>query len=320
MNQSTTIIAALESGALDGLVHLAVSFVMQRPVSALLDPEWIADQVVGTLQATTEGERTEDWIRQRIRALREKVPEGRLGDRAPAEVIDPLRQVLARPFRPDRELVRRLMDHAAVEQVFKDTLTATLQGFAGRVGQLTAAVPPPAPLSRGIGRLRSLQRKAQQGVLGELSRGIERQAELRIREHVEDAIKATLDQVADHLCAVENLQLHGDFRVHLLQTLLDTDSAVLASELDKLDPDSLVSTGAAVTAALVRRPQIRDEIASLVRASVEGAGERSLQDFLDESGLDQGWRTEVEQQLTIQARGLLKTAEFADWLEALLRG
>lgn len=320
MSTASTLLTRLESGLLDGLVRLLVEFIMERPVVELLEPDWIADQVINTLDATTRQEHTEAWIRERINEARLRVPEGSAAAHAPAEVIDPLRAVLAREHVPDRELIGRLTDHAAMEQIFKDVLVGSLSGFAQKIGKLSAAVPQSAQLTRGIGRLKALQRKASHGVLGGLSQEIERQARNQIRDHVDKSIHATLSQVADHVCAVEHATLYGEYRVHILDTLLETDASVLAAEVDKMDPDSLVSTGAAITRALVQRPGIREEIAAVVRLTLEGTDGRSVQDFLDESGLDQGWRAELEQQITTHARAFVQTQAFEAWLTELTDG
>jgi hypothetical protein len=315
---TSLLLTRLESGLLDGLVGLLVEFLMERPVAELLDPDWIADQVISTLDATTRQEHTEAWIRDRIAEIRERVPEGSAAPHVPEEVSEPLRAVLAREHIPDRDLIGSLIDHAAMEQIFKDVLVGSLSGFAQKISRLSEVVPQSAQLSRGLGRLKALQRKASHGVLGGLSQELERTARSQIRDHVDKSIHATLSQVADHICAAEHAGLYGAYRVHLLDTLLATDATVLAAEVDKMDPDSLVSTAAAVTRALVKRPGIREEIASVVRMTLEGTAGRSVQDFLDESGLDQGWRTELEQQIATHARVFIKTPEFETWLSQLL--
>jgi hypothetical protein len=320
LSDTSTLLARLESGLLDGLVGLLVEFILERPVAELLEPEWIADQVITTLDATTRQEHTEAWIRDRIAELRQRVPEGSAAPHVPPEVAEPLRAVLAREHIPDRDLIGRLIDHAAMERIFKDILIGSLSGFAQKVSRISEVVPQSEHLSRGIGRLKALQRKASHGVLGGLSQELERTARGQIRDHVEKSIHATLSQVADHICAAEHAGLYGEYRVHLLDTLLATDAGILAAEVDKMDPDSLVSTAAAVTRAVVSRPGIREEIAAVVRLTLEGTGGRSVQDFLDESGLDQGWRAELEQQIAAQARVFIRTPGFEAWLGGLLEG
>ncbi|MEL6346106.1 MAG: hypothetical protein AAFV53_23555 [Myxococcota bacterium] len=315
MADVTLIQQRLRDGALDDLVGMGVDFLMRRPVTELLDPEWVADQVVANVETAASRPEVEEWVRGGVNRLREQVPSGVPGDNAPAEVIEPLRGVLARPYLPDRDLIGRLVNHAAMERIFKDVLSGALRDFAHKLSRMT---PSSGHLSKGFSRLRSLQRRAQQGVLGGLSSEIERQAESRIRDYVDKSISRTLAQVADHLCDPRYAELYGDFRIHLLNVVLETPNASLVSELDKLDPDELVATGAAVARTVARRDGLRDEIAAVARAVLDGAGGRSLQDFLDESGMQDDWRPEVEGQLLQQARDFIETDAFTSWLDALI--
>jgi hypothetical protein len=313
------VLTRLRGAPLDALVAAAVDFVMGRPVAELLDPDWIAEQVVANLRVAAEEEQIEAWFRQQVHDLRTRVPTGRLSAHAPGEVVSPLREILSRPYLPDRDLTARLVNHAAMERIFKDVLVSALQNFAGRITKIASTVSAPKAVSRSFDRLRSIQRRAQQGVLGGISAEIDRQARAQISDHVDKSIHAVLSQVADHLCDPHYGELYGEFRAHLLDTLLQEEAATLAAEYDKLDPDHLVSVGAAVARTLARRPGLRDDIAAAARAALETAGGRSLQDFLDESGLETGWRAEMEQRAIEQARDFVDTAQFRDWLTDLLQ-
>ena len=55
-----------------------------------------------------------------------------------------------------------------------------------------------------------------------------KKARNQIRDHVEKSIHATLSQVADHICAAEHADLYGEYRAHLLQTLLETEDVAVS--------------------------------------------------------------------------------------------
>ena len=55
--------------------------------------------------------------------------------------------------------------------------------------------------------------------------------------------------MADHLCDPRFSREYGAWRVYVLDVLLSTDQRVLAGEVEKLDPEALVSTGVAVASA-----------------------------------------------------------------------
>ena len=164
----------LENGGLESLATLAIDHLLTRPVAELVDPEWVARQMVLALEAVSAGPETEEWLAKRIAELRETVPSGTVGDRMPDEIRRPLRDVVGRVYLPDRVLVGRLLDHAAMQRLLRDVLVGALRGF---VAKLKAPVPRP------LSRLRALGGKAlQDGVLGGLSHEIERQAEARIKD------------------------------------------------------------------------------------------------------------------------------------------
>ncbi len=301
----------LQSGGLESLAVVVVDHLLARPLSELVDPAWAARQMVLALEAVSAGPETERWLRERIADLREHVPAGTAGERIPDEIRRPLRDVVGKEYLPDRVLVGRLLDHAAMQRLLRDVLVGALQGF---VAKLKAPVPRP------LSRLRALGGKAlHEGMLGGLSQEIERQAEARIRDFVDGAVHSFVEQVADHVTAAEHAARYAEFRVHLVDTLWDTELAVFARELDKLHPDDLVATGAATARALARRAGFEDEITAAIRAAIDASAGRSLGDLLDEAGIQDGWRHEAEAQLVEQAKRVVETGAFRSWLDQVTK-
>jgi hypothetical protein len=301
----------LENGGLESLATLAIDHLLARPVAELVDPEWVARQVVLALDAVSAGPETEQWLAKRIEDLRETVPAGTVGDRMPDEIRRPLRDVVGRDYLPDRVLVGRLLDHAAMQRLLRDLLVGALRGF---VAKLKAPVPRP------LSKLRELGGKAlQDGVLGGLSHEIERQAEARIKDFVDGAVHGFVEQVADHLTAPEHAAAYAAFRVHLVDTLVDTELAVFAGEFGKLQPEALVATGAATARALARREGFEGEIAAALRAAIDASSGRSLGELLAEAGIREDWRRETEAQLATQARNLVASDAFRRWLDGLVK-
>jgi hypothetical protein len=301
----------LENGGLESLATLTIDHLLSRPVAELVDPAWVARQVVLALEAVSAGPETEQWLGKRIADLRETVPAGTIGDRMPEEIRRPLRDVVGRPYLPDRMLVGRLLDHAAMQRLLRDVLVGALRAFVARLK---------APVPRPLSKLRAMGGKAlQEGLLGGLSQEIERQAEARIRDFVDGAVQSFVEQVADHVTAPEHAQAYAAFRVHLVDTLLDTELAVFAAEIEKLQPEALVATGAATARALARREGFEGEIAGALRAAIDASSGRSLGELLAEAGVREDWRRETEEQLATQAKNLVETEAFRRWLEGLVK-
>lgn len=323
------VLARLRAGMIEELAGLVVDHVLDRPVTELVEPEWLAGQVVFALKASTEGDRTEAWFREQVQAARKRVPTGKVGEHVPQEVVDPLREVLARPVVLDRALVGRLLDHEAVRGLVKDLLRGSLQAFAAKLRTLSAAVPKSAAASRGIGRLRALSQGVKavgDNVLGGISKELEERSTQRINEFLDASLSAAMAQVADHICDPAHANNYGAYRAHLLDTMLDTDAATLDEEFDKLDPDSLVATGAATARVIARREGLEAELTKAIRAALDESGGRTLRDFLAETGLEEAagsdadaeWRQALHDQIARQATAFVETEAFADWLDRLL--
>lgn len=313
------------AGPLRDLVHLGFDQLLDTPVQRLVDADWLAEQLVAALGTASASEDTERWLQDRIRDLRAQVPDERLSAHAPPEVIDPLRAVLLRPVTMDRDLTMRLLDHKAVEKLLAEIVSGALQDFASKLKPLTQVAAPKVPkFGKKNKRLRGLQALGKgvvgfgEEVLGGLSAEVENTAKARVKGFVRDAQRGFLGQVADHLCDPRHAARYGKYRVHVLDTLLDTPLPILATEVDKLDPDHLVETGAAVARALARRDGFQNELAAVIHAAIFQTEGRSLRDFLRESGLEEGWRDESEVQLTKGTRELVESEAFGQWLETLL--
>lgn len=328
MTTANTVLHRLRDGALRDLVVLVIDDLLTRPVEGLLDPDFVADQVIKALETASEGEQTERWLRQRIADLLDRVPEGRLGDHAIPEIVDPLREALGQPIVWDRELVRRLVDHPALRELFSDVVRRAVTSYAEKLAHLSRDNPVSQTASRlgiggrsrglggGLGRLKSLG----EGIAKGLSAELEAQAEARARDFVAQAMTAVMQQVADHLTDPAYADHYGRYRVHIVDTLLDTDLQVLAGEIHKMDPDRLVATGAAVARALARREGFHDELARAIRTALHEAGGRSLRDFLVQAGIDETrWRADIEDQVVARGMDLLQTDEFRAWLDGVLR-
>lgn len=315
MSQSTDLVLArIRDGGLVRLARLAVEHVLTQPVSALLDPAWTADLALAALDAAAHNPAAEAQLLARAKEARARVPNIRLQGRLPAEAMDPLREALARPYVPDRVLVRRLLRHEAAERLLKDILMGALQGFAKRLRS-------PAPnLGRSLGRFKdAFGDGMREGLLGGLSHELERQAEARVREFVDSALQTLMDEVALHLSDPAHAATYGAWRAFFLDTLLDTPLPDLAREVDKLDLEALVRTTVGVARSLSRRPESRDELRSAFEVALREAGGRTVRELLAEGGLPEDvWRGQIEEMLVRQAEGFVETAAFRGWLEEVL--
>ncbi|HND31107.1 MAG TPA: hypothetical protein PLA94_13965, partial [Myxococcota bacterium] len=173
MNQAALI--RLRSGGTDRLVDLLLDDVLDRPLAELLDPAWAARQLVVAARAVASDQQLEGWLRERLAELRKQVPSGHLP--LPAEVRRPLEEVLRKPYRPDRLLMGRLMDHDAARLMLKSTFQDLLVGFGRKLKPALPSRPP----GLNLGRLSKIG-EAVSGVVGQ---EVERQVEEKAREFME---------------------------------------------------------------------------------------------------------------------------------------
>ncbi len=319
------LVVRLEGPPIEALVAMVVEHTLNRPLEELLAPEWVADQVLLTLDSATQNDATRTWIQSQVRAMRQQVPAGKPRDHLPHEVVHPLRQIVARPILLDRVLVGRLLDHEAARHLVTDILNNGLRGFAEKLKPVAGAVSNTVQQSRGFGRLKKLSSGVQtlgDGILGGMSRELEQRAEQKILVFVDDALHAAMERVADHLCDPDNAARFGDYRAHALDVLLDTDNRSLAREFDKLEPDNVVDVAVATLRAVSRREGLREELVEAVRRVIHENGRRTLRDWLREAGVhsvsEEEWRRGFQEQLVQEARVFVRTPTFREWLVSWL--
>lgn len=314
---STVPAAALErlrNGGTDRLADLLLDDILNRPVSELVDPTWLSRQLTALARTAARDKKLEDLFRARLNELRKQVPRGHLP--IPDSVRKPLDQVVGRPYRPDRLIVGRILDHDTVRVLLKSTFQDMLVGFARK---LKPVLPSKPPGGLPLGRLSKLS----ETVMGAVGQELEAHVEERAREFMEAGVQRLVHAIADHVCDARYTREYGEWRVYALDVLLSTDMRVLAGELEKLDPDALVSTGVAMVRGIVERPELEGEITGLVKAALKEAGEdQSIRGMLFELGpelFEQGL-TAMRDLFRARARAVVETPAFGVWWAEIIEG
>lgn len=307
-----------EDQHLRALIHLLAEDALNRPVEDLVDPDWLADRVVEGLRASAGDERTRGWVRARVAEARKRLEtqQGTLASRVPAERIEPIKDLLRRPYSPDPRIVRGIIDHRAVRALIRDLLQHALTEYASRVQIPKGAVDAlrQTPLGRGrFAQLAEVAQSAARVVGGE----VERQLEGKIREFVDGAISRGIEITVSHFCDPEHARDIGDWRADSVDVILQTPMSTWRRELDKLDPERLVDDLAGIVRAVVGSESLRDQLRGLLREAVRAGEGLTARAFLDGSGLEDGWRPHVEALLLERARAFVATDAFAAWLITL---
>ncbi len=299
--------------ALQGLVTILLDDLLSRPVDDLVDPTWLAATLVEGFRASATDDRTEAWIRARIDDARVRLDgeSSRPRDHVSPDLVIAARDLLRRRYVPDHVIVGRLMDHRAVGSLTREILYTALLDFSTRFRQ---AAPMKMPSSRRLSRIRGVASE----VAGVVSSGVEKQLEGRVRAFVDGAIAASVARMVNHMCSEAQAEEMADWRADSLDVLLDIPVDRYLVELDKLDPDGLVSDLAALLRSLARSEGLASQIEGFLKAAMAEAGGRSARDFLEGSGLEEGWRPHLERLMAERAAALVATDAFAGWLTEAL--
>lgn len=294
------VLARLRNGGADRLADLLLNDLLDRPLSELVDARWLAERLVASLRSAAADPRVEWWLRERVEDLRARVPAG--PPQLPPAIRAPLGELLARPYAADRALVGALLDHPTAQLLLKNLFQDLLIAFARRLKPLAPKGGLP-----NFGRLSKLG----ENVFGAMGHEIEQQIEQKAREFMDQAVHKLVDKMADHLCNADHMREYGAWRAHGLDVLLGTDMGVLAGEVEKLDPEALIATGAALVRGIAERDELAGEVEAVLSAAMESTGTQSAREML--GGVEEHGLELVRDMLRQRARAVIETDAFARW-------
>jgi hypothetical protein len=310
-----------DDGPLPKLAALAVDSVLDSPLSAF----------AGQAEAVSATRRlAEAWLAspEAPRALGRLVDEAvaalqghrrTLKDVAPSEVRSTLREVLGRPFSPDKQLVLTIIDRAPTRDLVRQLLLDLVLDFGRR------ASAPVAGVAKGLGALARMAGetvKAKSGGLGSLvgavSGEVERQLEKRASDFVDAALGGVFSEFADALSDPQRAAEAAELRMAVFDGVLELTLPQLAREVMNAD----VPGGAEVLrAGLARWLASRESDAALgevAKTVLERDGHRTLRQALGDWGVAVEARALAVEQLTTRLVALVATDAFAAWLEDLV--
>lgn len=298
----------LRDGGAARLADLLLDDLLDRPVRELVEPRWLAERLVSSLRSAAADPRVESWFRDRVNDLRARVPAG--PPAVPVAIRTPLTELMRRPYVPDRALVGRLLDHDTARLLLKNLFQDLLVAFARRIRPPNLNVPKPS--IPALGRLSKLG----EGVLGAVGQELEQQVEQKAKEFADQAAQRLVEKMADHLCDPSLEREYGAWRAYGLGVLLGTDSRRLAAEVEKLDPEALIATGAALVRGIAGRDELVGELTSVLELAMETTGSRSARELLggvEEHGLDL-----ARDLLRQRARAIVDTPAFEAWFDEFI--
>lgn len=320
---ANSLLAKLKNdAALEQLAELSLDAQLDQTMGALL-PE---AEVAKALRAAIEG-----WVRspQALPGLTKVVEDavaqlqadGRaLKDVLPAELKELTRNVLKRPWSPDRKLVLTVIDRPPVRELVRALLMDTVVEFGRRASAPVAGV---ASALGGFAKLAMGTAKEKSGTFGALVGAVggevERQVEKRASDFVDYSLSKVIGQIADSISDPKKAKEAAELRAALYEGVLELTQTQLSRELMNLD----VPGGAEVVRDGLERwvssPGADAVFAGLANDLNRQYGARTLRAVLEEAGQLQTFRTFGKSALKKRMGEIVATDTFAAWLDALMK-
>ena len=300
---------------LEQLVSLGLDHLLERPLAQLIDPAWLAGAVAEGVRASAQSEDFERWVAARVEQALARADGlgGALAERVPVTVLGPLEQALQRPYQPDRELTRAVLDHPSTRSILREILQANILEFGKRMRSMM----PDAKKLPGA-NLASRLAGVAKGVATAVGSELEKQLEPRVKVFVEDILGVAVDMMVERVSSEAFAPEFARWRIDVLHAFLNQPIDRLVAERHKYPAEDFAADAAAILRALAAWRGLGQQVEATLEELIRELGDQSARAFLDGSGLEQAWRPALERTLVDQARDLVATEAFADWLEQLV--
>lgn len=315
---ATTLIQKLQSD--DGsrsLAKLSVEALLAQPLEALLPREAMragTRKVLEAWLAAPEGAKAIDAYVERVVNELQSQPR-RVKDVAPSEATTLIREVLGRPFSPDRRVVLTVIDRPPMRELVRQLLLTAILDFGRK------ASAPVAGVARGLGSLAKLAGdtvKSRTGGLGSLvgavSGEVERQVEKRAVEFVDAALAGVFGQIADALSDPARAHEASELRQAFFDGLIELTGTQLAREVMNSD----VGGGAELIRSSLKRwlasDAANEQLDQLATLTLKHDGARTASEVLKELGLLDAATELATEHLARHIKTVTGTPAFTKWL------
>jgi hypothetical protein len=313
------LLSRLQGPGAEALAAIIVDTALDAPVGELVPEAAAAKTARAALEGWLSSPDATRALGRLVEALvaRLAAEPKALRDVVARDVRVALREVVGRPFSPDRQLVLTIIDRGPMRELVRALLLDAVLEFGRR------ASAPVAGVARGLGSLARFAGetvKAKSGTLGSLvgavSGEVERQLERRAVEFVDAALGGVFGQLADAIADPRRAAEAAELRMALFDGAMELTLPQLSRELVNLD----VAGGAEVLRDGLRRwlasPDADRQLGELARFVLERDAARSGRQVLAELGLLDVTRSTAVPQVAAFLRRLAASPAFGQWLSA----
>lgn len=312
--------------ALKSLARMVVDETTATPLAELASPRWLASQLETALQALTRTDALKHALTERMEKGRETwaTDERPLRAVIPEEVVPPLEKLLARPWTPSEGLMRRIVRQPPVRDLIARILEDTLQRFGRRMRAMDEG-------AGGLGlRAARRGRRLGKGLLAAagvadmatdlaktLSEEVEHALESRVKAFIGEATTRAADTMIADMSDPDTAESFAEFRVALLQEVLDTPIQELAAEAEGMGPLDALDVIAEAIRAELATDDFADRAESRIARLLDEAGDGTLGAWLDEVELRDVWVDTTTELVTDRLRAVVDSEAFLQWWAAL---
>jgi hypothetical protein len=289
------------------LVDLVLEDLLERPLAELVDPKMVGDALLSGLRNSLKNPGTKSWINERLQAAiaQLKSDQRSLLRRVPRDAVEPVQDLLKRPYSPDPQVLRAMVDHQAMRNLMREVLTHSLTDFASML----------KPPTKALGNGRLAQWAGAATVAAKMvGSEVERQLEGRIKNYVDGAISHAIGIAVDNVCDRKNAVEYGNMRADMIDVALAFPVSTWGKELAKLEPTALVDDVHQILSAAASSEELEKELRAMLERMVQEQGHLSARAFLAGSGLEESWRPPMQTLMLSHTRNVIESQVFADWL------
>ncbi|MBT3223377.1 MAG: hypothetical protein HN348_30265, partial [Proteobacteria bacterium] len=153
--------------------------------------------------------------------------------------------------------------------------------------------------------------------VGAVKEEIDIALEGRVREFAGQATTEAVRLIAGYLSNPDHAEGFGEFRIAVLDVLLDTPISELAEETDKLKPEDLVDVVVGAIRSAVSQDDFVDRAENRIAQILDEAGDGTLGAWLDEVGLRDVWTETTTELVAARLQAVVDTEPFEEWWLAL---
>ncbi|NVB41399.1 hypothetical protein G6O69_26410 [Pseudenhygromyxa sp. WMMC2535] len=319
MTDASTILQRLreEPESIATLVTLGLDHLLDRPMAELVDASVVARAISEGVRSSARSDAFEGWVAARVEQALARADKlhGPLAERVPVTLLGPLENALRRPYQPDPELVRALLDHPSTRAILRELLQANILEFGKRMREM---MPTTGKLPGGAGGFASRLAGVAKGVASAVGNELEKQLEPRVERFVEEALGVAVDMMIAQVASEAFAPDLAAWRIDVLHSLLGQPIDRLIAERHKYPAADFAADVAAILRALSAWRGLTDALERGLGELIREHGSQTTRDFLDGSGLEDAWRPALQRVLVEQVREVVAGEEFASWLVGLV--